>query len=57
MLLTTLPKNTSMGLPTYLCTIKSGTTVILEGDKCSEIGCFAPDEAPADLTQMKRENL
>jgi 8-oxo-dGTP diphosphatase len=43
--------------PTYLCTIKSGTPVILEGDKCSEIGWFAPDEAPADLTQITRVNL
>jgi len=43
--------------PTYLCTIQSGTPVILESDKCSEIAWFTPDEAPADLTQITRVNL
>ncbi len=43
--------------PTFICTIVSGTPAIHEPGKCSEIGWFAPEAAPADLTQITRENL
>jgi mutator protein MutT len=43
--------------PTYLCTILSGQPTILEAGKCTEIGWFAPDEMPSDLTQITRVNL
>jgi 8-oxo-dGTP diphosphatase len=43
--------------PTFICTIVSGTPVIREPGKCAEIGWFAPEAAPADLTQITRENL
>jgi len=43
--------------PTFICTIVSGTPAIHEPGKCSQIGWFAPEAAPVDLTQITRENL
>ncbi len=43
--------------PTFICTIVSGTPAIHEPGKCSEIGWFAPEAVPTDLTQVTRENL
>jgi len=43
--------------PTYICKIMSGTPVILEPGKCSEIGWFDPDEFPDNLTQITRQNF
>ena len=43
--------------PTYICKIISGTPVILEPGKCSEIGWFDPDEFPDNLTQITRQNF
>lgn len=43
--------------PTYLCRILSGEPRILEPEKCSQIGWFAPDEVPAALTVISRVNL
>ena len=43
--------------PTYLCRIAAGEPVIREPGKCTEIGWFDPEQAPADLTRITRENL
>jgi 8-oxo-dGTP diphosphatase len=43
--------------PTYICALKSGEPQILEPGKCSAIGWFEPDDVPADLTLITRENL
>jgi 8-oxo-dGTP diphosphatase len=43
--------------PTYLCRILSGIPEILEPGKCSAVGWFFPQDIPADLTQITRENL
>lgn len=43
--------------PTYLCRIVRGEPRILEPGKCTEIGWFAPDQAPSDLTVISKENL
>jgi 8-oxo-dGTP diphosphatase len=43
--------------PTYVCTIVSGQPSIREAGKCTEIGWFAPGEAPDGLTQITRVNL
>ena len=43
--------------PTYVCTLLSGSPRILEPGKCSEIGWFAPEAVPTDLTVISRENL
>ncbi len=43
--------------PTYLCRIVAGEPAIREPGKCTEIGWFAPDAVPAELTQITRENL
>ncbi len=43
--------------PTYICRIVTGSPQIQEPEKCSEIGWFAPEKAPADLTQITRLNL
>ncbi len=43
--------------PTYVGRITWGEPRILEPDKCTEIGWFAPDKVPADLTVISRENL
>lgn len=43
--------------PTYLCRIARGEPVILEPEKCSGIGWFAPHDVPAELTQITKMNL
>ncbi len=43
--------------PTYLCHIVSGAPRILEPGKCSQIGWFAPEDVPDNLTVITRENL
>ncbi len=43
--------------PTYLCRIISGEPRILEPGKCSQIGWFAPEEVPENLTVITRKNL
>lgn len=43
--------------PTYLCRIVSGEPRILEPEKCSQIGWFAPHDVPAQLSQINRVNL
>lgn len=42
--------------PSYICKIIRGEPVIREPDKCSEIGWFAPDQVPPDLTKVTRLN-
>ncbi len=42
--------------PSFICTITSGVPTIRETAKCTEIGWFAPDEMPDDLTQITRVN-
>lgn len=43
--------------PSYLCRIHSGTPSIREPGKCSAIAWFAPEDMPADLTEVTRVNL
>ncbi len=43
--------------PTYLCRIISGTPEIKEPDKCSAMGWFFPDQVPAELSIITRQNL
>ncbi|MCL4559244.1 MAG: NUDIX domain-containing protein [Chloroflexi bacterium] len=43
--------------PTYICSLVSGEPRILEPGKCTEIGWFAPDQAPTGLTQITGINL
>jgi 8-oxo-dGTP diphosphatase len=43
--------------PTFICQIKEGEPRILEPGKCTEIGWFAPERVPADITQISRHNL
>jgi 8-oxo-dGTP diphosphatase len=43
--------------PTFLCTIAAGEPVIREPEKCSEIGWFVPEDVPAALTVITRQNL
>lgn len=43
--------------PTYLCAIRAGVPVIREPDKCSEIGWFAPDAVPGELSVITQRNL
>jgi 8-oxo-dGTP diphosphatase len=43
--------------PTYLCRLINGEPRILEPGKCTEIGWFAPEAAPADLTMISKVNL
>jgi 8-oxo-dGTP diphosphatase len=43
--------------PTYLCRPLSGEPQIREPGKCIAIGWFPPDQVPADLTVITRENL
>ncbi len=43
--------------PTFICTIVSGEPTIREAAKCTEIGWFAPDQMPDDLTQITQANL
>ncbi len=43
--------------PTFLCRIVAGEPAIREPAKCTQIGWFLPNDAPADLTQITRTNL
>jgi mutator protein MutT len=43
--------------PTFVCRVVAGEPMIREPEKCSEIGWFAPDAVPRDLTVISRENL
>ncbi len=43
--------------PSYLCRPLSGDPRILEPGKCTEIGWFAMEDMPDDLTMISRENL
>ena len=43
--------------PSFICSIVSGEPTICEKAKCTEIGWFAPDKMPDDLTQVTRANL
>jgi 8-oxo-dGTP diphosphatase len=43
--------------PSYLCRILTGDPVIREPGKCSAIGWFEPQHAPANLTMITRQNL
>lgn len=43
--------------PTFICTITAGEPAIHEMAKCTEIGWFALEEMPDDLTQITRVNL
>ena len=43
--------------PAFICQIKAGTPVICEPGKCDEIGWFAVEEVPEELTQVTRLNL
>jgi 8-oxo-dGTP diphosphatase len=43
--------------PAFVCRIVSGTPVIREPGKCSDIGWFAPGDVPHDLTAISRKNL
>jgi 8-oxo-dGTP diphosphatase len=43
--------------PTFICRILCGEPQIREPGKCSAIGWFLPQDVPANLTQITRENL
>jgi 8-oxo-dGTP diphosphatase len=43
--------------PSYLCHIVSGTPIIREPEKCSEIGWFAVDDIPAELSLVSQHDL
>ena len=43
--------------PSYLCRIVGGAPSIQEPGKCSAIAWFAPDDLPAELTEVTRVNL
>lgn len=43
--------------PTYICGIIKGEPRILEPEKCSEIGWFAVDNIPENLSMVTRQNL
>jgi 8-oxo-dGTP diphosphatase len=43
--------------PTFICRIVSGDPVIREPGKCTEIGWFAPDAVPHELTVISWRNL
>lgn len=43
--------------PTYLCKPLTGEPSIREPGKCTQIGWFAPDQVPDDLTVISRHNL
>lgn len=43
--------------PTFICSIVSGKPEIREPEKCAEIGWFALDAVPENLTQITRVNL
>jgi 8-oxo-dGTP diphosphatase len=43
--------------PTYICRILSGIPEIKEPEKCSAIGWYFPEQVPADLSMITRQNL
>lgn len=43
--------------PSYICRIVENEPTIREPDKCAEIGWFAPEGMPEDLTVVTRANL
>lgn len=43
--------------PSYICRITAGTPAILEEGKCSEIGWFAVDQVPEDITVVSKHDL
>ena len=43
--------------PAFICTIISGQPTIRELTKCIEIGWFAPEKMPDDLSQVTQINL
>ncbi|MCC7207177.1 MAG: NUDIX domain-containing protein [Anaerolineae bacterium] len=43
--------------PSYVCRIVSGTPVIIEPDKCAEIGWFRLDAMPDRLTKVTAHDL
>jgi mutator protein MutT len=43
--------------PTFLCTIAAGEASVREPGKCAEIGWFFPEQMPADLTVITRQNF
>jgi 8-oxo-dGTP diphosphatase len=43
--------------PTFICQIQSGSPVIQEPGKCSQIGWFNPLVVPSGLTKITRINL
>src|SRR5512140_2472104 len=43
--------------PSFICSILSGEPAIREPEKCSAIAWYAPQEVPADLTEVTRQNL
>jgi mutator protein MutT len=43
--------------PSFICRIVSGEPRILEPEKCSQIGWFAPQDVPEALSQISRVNL
>ena len=43
--------------PSYICRIISGTPQIMEAGKCTEIGWFAVERMPDDLTVVTRKDL
>ncbi len=43
--------------PSFLCIITGGTPQILEPGKCSQIGWFAPQQVPSDLSRVSQVNL
>ena len=43
--------------PTFLCRVVCGEPLICEPGKCADIGWFAADEVPAQLTLVTQANL
>jgi 8-oxo-dGTP diphosphatase len=43
--------------PSYICRIVEGEPTIQEPEKCAEIGWFALDAIPGELTQVTRHDL
>jgi 8-oxo-dGTP diphosphatase len=43
--------------PTFLCRPAAGEPLILEPEKCTQIGWFPPRQVPAELTFISRANL
>ena len=43
--------------PTFICRIESGEPLIREAGKCDEIGWFALESLPDDLTEVTRVNV